>query len=70
MQNRLTTIGLQALRQQLGRVQVASAAAIELGDCHAVARLTCLAFRLRDCVELAPSLRLPQQARSSSSCLE
>jgi hypothetical protein len=58
MQKRLTTINISRLRQQLGRVQIACSAAIELGDCEAVARLTCEAARLRDCISLAQAVRL------------
>jgi hypothetical protein len=58
MQKKLTTIDVSRLRQQLGRVQIACSAAIELGDCEAVARLTCEAARLRDCISLARSIRL------------
>jgi hypothetical protein len=58
MQKRLTTIDVHKLVRQLGRVRRACAASIELGDCEAVARLTCEAARLRECIALAPSVRL------------
>jgi hypothetical protein len=53
MQNRLTKINIDKLKQQLGRTRIACVAAIELGDLHAVARLTCEAARLTDYLNLA-----------------
>lgn len=38
----------KVLKRKLQRVRLASAAAIELGDCRAVALLTCHAARLQD----------------------
>lgn len=58
MQQSLTTIDIRKLQQQLGRVRIACAAAIEMGDAHAVARLTCEAARLRDSINLAATVRL------------
>lgn len=58
MQQTLTTIDVRKLQQQLGRVRIACAAAIEMGDARAVARLTCEAARLRDSIRLAHSVRL------------
>ncbi len=54
----LTTIDTRKLKEQLGRVRIACLTAIELGDCRAVARLTCEAARLRDCISLAQSVGL------------
>ena len=56
MQPRLSPINVQKLKLQLRRVRIACAAAIELGDCKAVARLTCEAGRLIDYLRLAPAL--------------
>ena len=41
------------LRQRLRRARIASWWAIEQGDCHAVARLTCEAGRLVDAINSA-----------------
>jgi hypothetical protein len=54
----LTTIDTRKLKEQLGRVRIACLTAIELGDCQAVARLTCEVARLRDCITLADSVGL------------
>jgi hypothetical protein len=54
----LTTINVRKLKGKLGRVLIACRAAMELGDCKAVARLTCEAARLRDWISLADSMRL------------
>lgn len=53
MQHRFTKININKLKQQLRRVRIACVAAIELGDLRAVARLTCEAARLSDCLNLA-----------------
>jgi hypothetical protein len=44
---------IEKLKLQLRRLRIALIAAIELGDCRAVARLTCEVARLRDRVLLA-----------------
>jgi hypothetical protein len=49
----LTRKDICNLRDQLRRVRLACLAAIELGDCHAVARLTCEASRLKHRLFLA-----------------
>ncbi len=49
----LTRIDTGKLRRQLRRVQLAVFAAMELGDCRAVAKLTCEAARLVDAIKLA-----------------
>jgi hypothetical protein len=56
MQSPLNPINVRKLKLQLRRVRIACAAAIELGDCKAVARLTCEAGRLMDYLRLAPAL--------------
>lgn len=43
---------LLKLKQKLRRVRIASWSAIEQGDCHAVARLTCEAVRLQDAINV------------------
>jgi hypothetical protein len=48
-----TRIDINKLKEQLGRLRLACAAAIQLGDHHAVAHLTCEAARLRNCLEVA-----------------
>ena len=53
MQHRFTKININKLKQQLRRVRIACVAAIELGDLRAVARLTCEAARLSDCLNRA-----------------
>ncbi len=58
MQPNLTAVNVRKLREQLGRVQIACRAAMELGDCKAVARLTCEAARLCNWISLADSIRL------------
>ena len=58
MQQRLTTIDIRKLQQQLGRVRIACMAAIQMGDHRAVARLTCEAARLKDSISLADAVRL------------
>ena len=58
MQQTLTTIDTRKLKVQLGRVRIACLNAIELGDCRAVARLTCEAARLKDCISFAETVGL------------
>jgi hypothetical protein len=53
MHSQTTKINVEKLKLQLHRVRIACVAAIELGDCKAVARLTCEAARLRDFLRLA-----------------
>ncbi len=52
MEKKLTYIDTQILRQRLRLVRAKSLVAIVLGDCHAVARLTCQAARLKDAIRL------------------
>jgi hypothetical protein len=49
----LMKIDVRKLKEQLRRVRIASLTAIELGDCRAVARLTCVAARLEHCLHSA-----------------
>jgi hypothetical protein len=58
MDFRITRIDIGKLRRRLHRVRLGTFAAIELGDCRAVARLTCEAARLRNAISLAPAIRL------------
>jgi hypothetical protein len=51
----LSRTELRKLKERLWRARIASLTAIELGDCRAVARLTCEAARLRRCLSLAES---------------
>ena len=55
MQTHLTKTNIARLKLQLHRARIACAAAIELGDCKAVARLTCEAAQLRAYLRLAPA---------------
>jgi len=55
MKHRPAKNKIENLKLQLRRMRIACSAAIELGDCRAVARLTCEAARLRDRVLLARS---------------
>ena len=54
----LTRIDVRKLDRELRLVRVASVLAIALGDCRAVARLTCEDARLRDAISLAGSVLL------------
>ena len=58
MENRFTRIDTRRLDQQLRLVRIKILVAIVLGDCRAVARLTCEAARLRDAIRLARSVVL------------
>lgn len=49
----LTRTDIHQLRDQVRRLRIACLAAIELGDCRAVARLTCEAARLKKRLLLA-----------------
>jgi hypothetical protein len=55
MQSSITSIDINKVKQQLRRVRLACLTAIELGDCRAVAQLTCEAARLRSRLLLAGS---------------
>jgi hypothetical protein len=57
MKNIPVTIDVRKLKEQLQRVRIASIASIEVGDCRAVARLTCEAARLQNCITLINVLR-------------
>jgi hypothetical protein len=59
MKTELMRIDVRKLRQQLRSVRIASLTAIELGDCRAVARLTCEAARLQSCISLFEVLGEP-----------
>ena len=56
MQPILTRTEISKLKERLGRIRIAYLAAIEEGDCHLVAHLTCEAARLRDCINFASVL--------------
>ena len=58
MENKFTRIDVHKLDQQLRLVRAKSLLAIVLGDCRAVARLTCETARLRDAVRLARAMVL------------
>jgi len=47
---------VEKLKRKLRRVRLASLTAIELGDCHAVAWLTCQRARLEDAISLAEKM--------------
>jgi hypothetical protein len=53
MEKKVTNIDVEKLSQRLQLVRAKSLVAIILGDCHAVAKLTCQAARLRDAIRLA-----------------
>ncbi len=52
MEQPFSKVNIAKLQHQFRRVRLACLAAIELGDCRAVARLTCEAARLRTCLRL------------------
>ncbi len=58
MEKNLTNIDVNKLTQKLRTVRAKSLAAIILGDCRAVARLTCETARLRDAIQLARAVVL------------
>jgi hypothetical protein len=58
MKSRFVTIDIPKLKRQLNRLRLACLAAIEIGDCHAVARLTCEAARLRSQLGLVSAMTL------------
>ena len=58
MDRGLTRINVKKLGQQLRVIRIKSALAIALGDCRAVARLTCEAARLKNAIALAGAVFL------------
>jgi hypothetical protein len=56
MHSILRGIDLGKQQQKLRRLLLSSLAAIELGDCRAVARMTCEAARLQDAIRFAAKL--------------
>ena len=58
MEHKLTSINVEKLKTRLQLVQLKSLLAIVVGDCRAVARLTCEAARLRDAIDLAGVVEL------------
>ena len=67
MEFKLTLIDVKKLRRQLQRAHIAALAAMELGDCRAVARLTCEAARLKNAISLAGAMLL-EPARHAARC--
>ena len=53
MEKKVTDIDVEKLSQRLQLVRAKNLVAILLGDCHAVAKLTCQAARLRDAIRLS-----------------
>jgi hypothetical protein len=58
MENQFTRINVGKLDRQLRLVRMKNLVAIVLGDCRAVARLTCETARLRDAIRLAKTVAL------------
>ena len=58
MENQFTRIDVRKLDQRLRLARMKSVLAIVVGDCQAVARLTCETGRLRDAIRLARSVVL------------
>lgn len=58
MKSRITRINVRKLDRQLRLVRITNLLAIVSGDCRAVARLTCEAFRLQQSISLARAVRL------------
>ena len=58
MQFTLTKMDIQKLRRRLAQTRLAALAAIELGDCRAVAKLTCEAARMKNALSLAGMMLL------------
>ena len=58
MENPFTKIDVRKLDQQLRLVRKKNLLAIALGDCRAVARLTCETARLRDAIRFATTVVL------------
>jgi hypothetical protein len=56
MHSILRRLDLEKQKQKLRRLLLSSLAAIELGDCRAVARLTCEAARLQNAISLAEKM--------------
>jgi hypothetical protein len=65
MDFRLTKINVKKLQMRLQRARIAALAAMEIGDCKAVARFTCEMARLRDAISLAGCMLL-EPTRSHS----
>lgn len=58
MEFKLTEIDVQKLQRELQRARIAALAAIESGDCKAVARTTCETARLRNAINFAGAMLL------------
>ena len=58
MESNLTKIDIRKLTDQLRVVRTKGMLALVLGDCRAVARLTCERARLKDAISLARSMAL------------
>jgi hypothetical protein len=58
MENQFTRIDVGKLDRRLRLLRMKSLIAIVLGDCRAVATLTCETARLRDAIRLAESVVL------------
>jgi hypothetical protein len=58
MTNQFTKIDVRKLDQQLRLVRIKTVLAIVLGDCRAVARLTCETARLQNAIGLARTVVL------------
>jgi hypothetical protein len=58
MENQFTRIDVHKLDQRLRLVRMKRVLAIVVGDCRAVARLTCQTARLTDAIRLASSVAL------------
>jgi len=56
METKLSKINVRKLHRQLQMVQIGSSVAIQLGDAHAVARLTCETARLANAIALAAAV--------------
>ncbi|MHC1764638.1 MAG: hypothetical protein AB9869_10065 [Verrucomicrobiia bacterium] len=57
MQIKLTESDVRRFRRNLQRARIATVAAMQMGDCRAVARLTCEAARLQNAVAFAGAMR-------------
>jgi hypothetical protein len=58
MKSKITKIDVRKLDRQLPLVRITSLMASVSGDCRAVARLTCEAFRLEQAISVAGSVSL------------
>jgi hypothetical protein len=56
MEIKLTESDVRRFRRSLQRTRIATVTAMQMGDCHAVARLTCEAARLQHAIEFAGSM--------------